>query len=109
VFLEWATLQTKKLIKPKILKMGGLTKEVRQRLGYKTRAHSPKGDLLPYIRDAKGDFLMAACFTWRQSLSRFVISINVASVATPPRSTDSNTTSLTAGEDIIKIAQSSAT
>ena len=66
-FFEWATLQTDKLIKFKTLEMGGLSREVRQRLGReKDQKCSPKGDLLKAVQDAKDDFLMTWCFTWKQ-------------------------------------------
>jgi len=64
---EWAIQQTDKLIKLKELELGGLSQEVRHRLGReKDQKHNPGGDLLTYIRDAGGEFFMAGSFTWNQ-------------------------------------------
>lgn len=73
-FFKWASLQTEKLIKFKKMKMNGLMNEVRQRLGrQKEQKHPPKGDLLRYGREAKNNFLMAACFTWRNRIPQTVL------------------------------------
>ena len=71
VFLKWATLQTEKLIHFTTMTNDGFMIELRQRLGReKGQGHPPKGDLLKYGRDAKGEFLMAACFGWRNKTKK---------------------------------------
>lgn len=65
-FFDWAIQQTEKLIKFKKLNIDGLSQSVRQRLGREKREHPFKGDLLTYARDAKDDFLLGSCFTWKQ-------------------------------------------
>lgn len=66
VFLEWATLQTGKLIMIKKLNINRLSQAVRQRLGCEKRDHPFKGDLLKAVQDAKDDFLITLGFTWKQ-------------------------------------------
>lgn len=65
-FEAWANDQTAKLKQFKELQMKGLLALVEQRLKLKPRQHTRKGAFLQYVREAKDEFLMRWCFTWKQ-------------------------------------------
>jgi hypothetical protein len=74
VFFQWATDQTNKLIDFKTMTTDGFMNAVRQRLGRKKdQDHPPKGTLLTYGRDVKDEFLMAACFGWRNKMRQTLL------------------------------------